>query len=191
MPSGGTRSQKTEAGSQKGVAARGRALRVGLRLSGFWFLTSDFWRKDPVPSGAAAADRRDEGAEAVDAGAGLAAQGDGLGRIEAMSAAGGGAAGAAGGRARAGAEAAVHPAAAVPHRRLAAAAAGPGAGAAARGGEEVARGGAVPQPAATVHGRRRGGGLSGGRNQRLQPMPSGGKEREISSHWSSPKLMIQ
>jgi hypothetical protein len=75
-----------------------------------------------------------------------------------VGAAGGGAAGAARGRAGAGAEAAMHPAAAVPHRRLPAAAAGTGLGAAAGRSQEVTGRGAIPEPAAAV--RREGG--SGG-----------------------------
>jgi hypothetical protein len=89
-------------------------------------------------------------------GAGGDTEGPDVSRIAAMGKAGAAAALAALGRARSGAQAAMHPAAAVPHGRLAAGAAGAGAGAAAGRGQEVARRGAVPQAAAAV-GRQAGG----------------------------------
>jgi hypothetical protein len=91
-----------------------------------------FEAMDPMPSGNAGGQVGREGAEVAgsmdragaerDVGAGAAAMGE----------PGGAAAREAGGRARAGAEAAMHPAAAVGHGRLAAAVTGPRAGAAAR-----------------------------------------------------------
>jgi hypothetical protein len=121
-----------------------------------------------MPSGAAPLQCGDERVHAAAVGGTGAAQGDDLGRIEAVGAAGGGAAGAARGRPGSGAEAAVHTAPAVPHGRLPAAAAGAGVGAAAGGGEEVARRGTVAEPAAPL-GRQ-----AGRRNRRKEPMPSGG-----------------
>src|SRR5580765_1418478 len=104
---------------------------------------------DPMPSGAAA----HQGGQGVDAAvvcAGGDTEGADLGRVAAMSEAGAAATLAALGRARAGAQAAMHPAAAVLHGRLAAGAAGAGAGAAPGRGQEVARPGAVPEAAAAV-----------------------------------------
>jgi hypothetical protein len=80
--------------------------------------------------------------------AGLAAEGDDLGAVESVSAAGAGAAGAAGGRPGAGAPAAVEAAAAVAHRRLRAAAAEPGLRPAARRRHVVAGRVAVVETAA-------------------------------------------
>jgi hypothetical protein len=115
-------------------------------------------RKHPMPSGAAHLQRREERVHAAAVGSAGAAQGDHLGRVEAVGAAGGGAAGAPLGRARAGAEPAMHPAAPVLHGWLAAAGARAGVRAAARGGEEVAGRGAVPEPPATVAWQAGGGG---------------------------------
>src|SRR5262245_58958772 len=98
-----------------------------------------------MPSGAAHRQGSEEGVHAAAVGGTGATQGDNLGRIEPMGAAGGGAAGAARGRAGTGAEATMHPAAAVLHGRLPAATASAGPGTAARRRQEVARGGAVSQ----------------------------------------------
>src|SRR5262249_57007681 len=68
-----------------------------------------------VPSGRAAAERDEERPDPAAVGGGGAAKRHGLGRVEAVRAAGGGAAGAARGPARAGAEPALHPAAPVWH----------------------------------------------------------------------------
>jgi hypothetical protein len=106
------------------------------------------------------------------------AQGRGLGRVEAMGAAGGGAAGASLGRARAGAKTAVHPAAAVLHGRLAATAAGAGMSAATGRGQEIAGTGAVPQMAAA--GGRQAGGR--GRKGAMEPMSSGESSDSGSGH---------
>jgi hypothetical protein len=111
---------------------------------------------DPMPSGRAGLQRADERVHVAATGSAGSAQGHHLGRIKAMGEAGAAAALAAFGRARAGAEAAMHPAAAVLHGRLAAGAAGPRASTAAGRGEEVAGFGAVLQPAAPV--RRQAGG---------------------------------
>jgi len=108
-----------------------------------------------MPSGAAEFQRVDDRVHTAATGSASAAQGDHLGRIEAVSEVGAAAALAAFGRARAGAQAAVHPAAAVPHGRLAAGEADAGAGAAARRSQEVAGLGAVLQAAAPV-GRQAG-----------------------------------
>jgi len=113
-----------------------------------------------MPSGAAHLHRGEERVHAAAVGSGAAAQGDHLGRIEAVGAAGGGAAGTPLGRPRAGAETAMHPAATVLHGRLAAAFAGAGASAAAGSSEEVAGRRAVPETAAPV-GRQTGSGGAG------------------------------
>jgi hypothetical protein len=133
-----------------------------------------------MPSGAASLQRGEERVHPAAAGGTGAAQGDDLGRIEAVGAAGGGAAGAALGRARARAEPAMHAAPTVPHRRLPAAGAGAGARTASGSGEEVARRGAVAEPATTLKGQ------AGRRKRRKGPMPSGGEGSETSSHRSSP-----
>jgi len=87
-------------------------------------------------------------AAAADGGAGRAAEGDGLGAIEAVSAGGAGAAGATLGRAGAGALAAVEAASTVAHGRLpAGTAAGPRLRPAAWRLQVVAGGIAVPQSA--------------------------------------------
>jgi hypothetical protein len=104
---------------------------------------------DPMPSGAAA----HQGGQGVDAalvGTGGGAEGADPGRVAAMSEAGAAAALATLGRARAGAQAAMHPAAAVPHGRLTARAPGAGAGAATGRRQEVARLSAVLQAAAAI-----------------------------------------
>jgi len=122
------------------------------------------WRfraTDPMPSGAADLQRVNDRVHAAATGSAGAAQSHHLGRIEAVGEAGAAAALAARGRARAGAEAAMHPAAAILHGRLAAGAAAAGAGAAAGRGQEVARTGAVAEPAAAV--RRQAGGRGEGR----------------------------
>jgi hypothetical protein len=99
-------------------------------------------------------------AAAADDGAGRAAEGDGLGAVEAVGAAGAGTAGAAGGGAGAGALAAVEPAAAVAHGRLPAeAAAGASLRPAARRLQVVAGRIAVPEPAAIEAGIGRSYGL--------------------------------
>jgi hypothetical protein len=103
-----------------------------------------------MPSGAADFHRGEERVHAAAVGCRGAAQGRGLGRVEAMGAAGGGAAGASLGRAWTGAETAMHPAAAVLHGRLATAAAGAGMSAATGRGQEIAGTGAVPQAAAAA-----------------------------------------
>lgn len=90
-----------------------------------------------MPSGAAPLQRGEERIHTAPVGSTGATQGDDLGRIEPVGAAGGGTAGAA--------RQAATP---IPHGRLAAAAAGASAGAASGGGEEVAGGGAVAQPTA-------------------------------------------
>ena len=72
-------------------------------------------RKEPMPGGAADLHRGEERVHAATVGCGGAAQGDHLGRVEAVGAADGGAAGAPRGGARAGAEPAMHPAAPVLH----------------------------------------------------------------------------
>jgi hypothetical protein len=92
--------------------------------------------------------------------AGLAAEGDDFGAVEAVGAAGAGAAGAARGRPGAGALAAVEAAAAVPHGRLGAAAADPGLRPAARRRHVVAGRIAVIETAAVGRngGDRHGGG---------------------------------
>ena len=110
---------------------------------------------DPMPSGAAA-HQCGESAHAQTLGAGGGAKGADMGGVAAMGEAGAAAALATLGRARSGAQATMHPAAAVPHRRLAAGAAGAGTGAAAGRGQEIAGLGAVPQPTASV-GRQAGG----------------------------------
>src|SRR5882724_7508587 len=87
---------------------------------------------DPMPSGDAGGQLACEGAEAAGGVGGARAERDMGAGAAAMDEPGGAAAREALGRARTGAEAAMHPAAAVGHGRLAAAAAGPRAGAAAR-----------------------------------------------------------
>lgn len=113
-----------------------------------------------MPSGAADLQRGKERVHAAAIGGAGAAQGDHLGRMEAVDAAGSGAAGAAFGRARAGAEPAMHPAAPVPHGRLAAASAGAGARPAAGRCQKIAGRRAVPKPAAAVW-RQAGSGEAG------------------------------
>jgi predicted component of type VI protein secretion system len=103
-----------------------------------------------------AADGGGQGPHAAEAHADLAAQGDGLGAVEAVGAAGAGAAGPACGRARPGALAAVEAAAAVAHGRLATAAAEPGLGPAARRRPVIAGWVAVLEPTAAGSGRRDG-----------------------------------
>jgi hypothetical protein len=113
---------------------------------------------DPMPSGAGA-HQGDEGADAATMGAGFGPEFADVGGVAAMGEAGAARAGETLGRARPGAEAAMHPAAAVAHGRLAAGAAAAGAGAAARGGQEVARRVAVLETAAAVRWEGGGGGL--------------------------------
>jgi hypothetical protein len=110
-----------------------------------------------MPSGAADLQRGEERVHAAAIGSAGAAQGDHVGRVETVEAAGGGAAGATCDCAGAGAEAAMHPAAAVLHGRLAAAFAGAGPGAAARGGQKVAGRGAIAEPATAVPPQAGGG----------------------------------
>jgi hypothetical protein len=111
-----------------------------------------------MPSGAADLQRRDERVHPAAAGSAASAQGNHLGRVEAVGAAGRGAAGAPFGGAGTGAEAAMQPAAPVPHGRLAAAFAGASVSAAAGRGEKVAGRRAVPEPAA-AGGRQADGGV--------------------------------
>jgi hypothetical protein len=118
-------------------------------------------RKHPMPSGAAALQRGEERVHAAAIGSPGAAQGDHLGRIETVRAAGGSAAGAPLGCARAGAKPAMHSAAPVRHGRLATAFARAGPGAAARRGEEVAGRGTIPEPATAIR-RQAGGGVEMG-----------------------------
>jgi len=110
---------------------------------------------DPMPSGGA--DGREEGADAAEVEAGLAAERADLGRAGAVLPAGAAAVGEAGGRARAGAEPAMHAAAAVRHCRLAAGPAAAGAGGAARRGQEIAGRIAVLQAAPMVRREGTGG----------------------------------
>jgi len=119
---------------------------------------------DPMPSGAAA-HQNGKGANAAAVGAGGRAKRADMGGVAAVGEPGVAAALATLGRARAGAQAAMHPAAAVAHGRLTAGAAGAGAGAAAGRGEEVAGPGAIPQPPAAV--RRQ---ACGGQERRKRPM---------------------
>jgi hypothetical protein len=129
-------------------------------------------RNHPMPSGAASLQRGEERVHAATIGSPGATQGDHVGRVEAVSAAGGGATGPPRGRARTGAEPAMHPAAPVPHGRLAAAFARAGPGAAARGGEEIAGDGAVSEPTATI---RRQGSLRRSRLARSYRPPGTGE----------------
>ena len=110
---------------------------------------------NPMPSGGPG-DAGAEGAGAAGLAAGFAQEGADCGGAGAVLPAGPAAAGEAFGRARSRAEAAMHPAAAVPHGRLAAGAAGASAGAAPGRRQEVARLGAVLQVAAAVD-RQAGG----------------------------------
>src|SRR5262249_11204561 len=103
-----------------------------------------------MPSGAADLQRVNDRVHVAATGSAGAAQGHHLGGTEAMGEAGAATALAALRRARAGAEAAMHPAAAVSHGGLPAGAAGAGARAATGRGQEIAGLGAVLQPAAPV-----------------------------------------
>ena len=87
---------------------------------------------DSMPSGDASGQRAREGAEAAGGVGGAGAEREVGAGAAAMDEAGGAAARPGRGRARAGAEAAMHPTAAVRHGRLAATAAGPRADAATR-----------------------------------------------------------
>jgi len=99
-------------------------------------------------SSGAGAEGGQQVAVAAEESAGVAAEGDGLGAVEAVGAAGAGAAGAGCGGAGAGALAAVEAAAAVTHGRLpAGAAAGPGLRSAARRLHVIAGRVAVAEPA--------------------------------------------
>ena len=102
-----------------------------------------------MPSGGGAHEG-DGGAQAEELGAAGAAQRRHLDRAQAVDPAGAAATGETLQRTRAGAEAAMHPAAAVAHGGLAAGAAAAGAGAAAGRGQEIAGAIAVLQPAAAV-----------------------------------------
>lgn len=105
-------------------------------------------------SSGAAAQGGEQVAVAAEEGLGLAAEGHGLGAVEAVGAAGAGAAGAAGGGAGARALAAVEAAAAVRHGRLpAGAAARPRFRTAARRGQEIAGRIAIPEPPAIEEDR--------------------------------------
>jgi hypothetical protein len=110
---------------------------------------------DPMPSGAAA-HQGGQGEDAAVVGAGGDPEGADVGRVAAVGEPGAAAALAALGRARAGAQAAMHPAAAVLHGRLAAGAAAAGTSTAAGRRQEVARPGTVLQPAASVRRQTRG-----------------------------------
>jgi hypothetical protein len=126
---------------------------------------------NPMPSGAAA-HRGHKRLDAATVGAGGGAELTDVGGVAAVGEAGAARAGEAFGRARTGAEAAMHPAAAVRHGRLAAGAAAAGAGAAPGRGQEITGAIAVLQAAAPVG--REGGGDGGLRRRRVKPMPSGG-----------------
>src|SRR5262245_14730596 len=133
-----------------------------------------------MPSGAADLQRANDCVHTAATGSTRATQRHHLRRIEAVGEAGAAAALAALGRARTRAQAAMHPAAAVPHGRLTAGAAGAGAGAAAGRGQEIAGPGAVPEAAAAFWRQ------AGGRGKRWkgaeEPMPGGGWRGADGSH---------
>ena len=201
MPSGGgvvaAARSTAETQRRRGGGARG-GRGVGRRHPGLAAgAAREIRRKDPMPSGAVRPHRRDERIHgATERGAG-AAQGDHLGRIEAVLQARASAAGAPLGGTRPGAQAAMHPATVVLHRRLAAAAAGAGMGAAARGGQEIAGLCAVAQAAAAI-GRQAGGRGPGRRGvpkrtsrRRAQSMPRNAADRGGSHHWRPQKCVFR
>jgi len=176
MPSGGRvhhRGHRAHRGRGNARCARGSkngfsVISVVILSCGHAGRGRRFWTMNPMPSGGGG----DAGAESAGA-AGLeprlAQEGADVGGAGAMLPAGAATAGKSGGRAGAGAEATMHPTAAVRHGGLAAGAAATGVGAASRRSQEIAGAIAVLQTATAV-GRQAGPGRN--RFRTINPMPS-------------------